>query len=55
VKICLCPVAYAIANIVDSDHLKNEYIIPKVNDPHIINIVTVTLKEAIKRHLESKK
>jgi malate dehydrogenase (oxaloacetate-decarboxylating) len=51
----LVSVAYAIANIVDSDHLKNEYIIPKVNDPHIINIVTVTLKEAIKGHLESKK
>ena len=51
----LVSVAYAIANIVDSDHLKNEYIIPKVNDPRIISIVTATLKEAMKRHIESKK
>jgi malate dehydrogenase (oxaloacetate-decarboxylating) len=51
----LVSVATAIADIVDSDQLKNEYIIPKVNDPRIINIVTATLKEAIKRHIESKK
>lgn len=51
----LASVAYAIANIVDTDHLKNEYIIPKVNDPRIISIVTATLKEAMKKHIESKK
>jgi malate dehydrogenase (oxaloacetate-decarboxylating) len=51
----LVSVAYAIANIVDADHLKNEYIIPKVNDPRIISIVTATLKEAMKKHIESKK
>jgi malate dehydrogenase (oxaloacetate-decarboxylating) len=51
----LVSVAYAIANIVDTDHLKNEYIIPKVNDPRIISIVTATLKEAMKKHIESKK
>jgi malate dehydrogenase (oxaloacetate-decarboxylating) len=51
----LVSVAYAIANIVDTDHLKNEYIIPKVNDPRIISIVTATLKEAMKKHIENKK
>ena len=51
----LVSVAYAIANIVDSGHLKNEYIIPKVNDPRIISIVTATLKETMKKHIESKK
>jgi malate dehydrogenase (oxaloacetate-decarboxylating) len=51
----LVSVAYAIANIVDSDHLKNEYIIPKVNDPRIISIVTATLRDAMKKHIESKK
>jgi malate dehydrogenase (oxaloacetate-decarboxylating) len=51
----LVSVAFSIANIVDSEHLKNEYIIPKVNDPRVISIVTATLKEAMKRHIESKK
>lgn len=43
VKICLYRLRVR-SNIVDSDHLKNDYNLPKVNDPRIINIVTVTLK-----------
>jgi malate dehydrogenase (oxaloacetate-decarboxylating) len=47
-------VATAIADIVDSNHLKYDYIIPKVDDPRIIHIVTDTLKNAIQRHIDKK-
>jgi malate dehydrogenase (oxaloacetate-decarboxylating) len=46
----LVAVATAIADMVDSTHLKNDSIIPKVDDPRIIHIVTDTLKNAIQRH-----
>ena len=39
----LVSVATAIADIVDSNHLKSDYIIPKVDDPRIIHIVTDSL------------
>jgi malate dehydrogenase (oxaloacetate-decarboxylating) len=50
----LVSVATAIADIVETNHLKYDYIIPKVDDPRIIHIVTDTLKNAIKRHLDKK-
>jgi malate dehydrogenase (oxaloacetate-decarboxylating) len=50
----LVSVATAIADIVDINNLKNDYIIPKVDDPRIIQIVTDTLKNAIQRHLDKK-
>jgi malate dehydrogenase (oxaloacetate-decarboxylating) len=51
----LVAVATAIANIVDSTHLKNDYIIPKVDDPRIIHIVTKTLRDAIQKHIDKKR
>src|ERR1051325_8349190 len=48
----LVSVATAIADIVDSTHLKNDYIIPKVDDPRIINIVNTVLRDAIHRHID---
>jgi malate dehydrogenase (oxaloacetate-decarboxylating) len=51
----LVAVATAIADIVDSTHLKNDYIIPKVDDPRIIHIVTRTLRDAIQRHIDKKR
>jgi malate dehydrogenase (oxaloacetate-decarboxylating) len=50
----LVSVAKAIADIVDRDHLKYDYIIPKVDDPRIIRIVTETLKKAIQIHITKK-
>ena len=47
-------VATAIADIIDTNQLKNDYIIPRVDDPRIIQIVTDTLKNAIQRHLDRK-
>jgi malate dehydrogenase (oxaloacetate-decarboxylating) len=43
----LVTASYAIASLVEKTHLKEDYIIPKVNDPRILPIVTRTLKEAI--------
>ena len=50
----LVAVATAIANILDNKQLKSDYIIPKVDDPRIIHIVTDTLRNAIQNHLENK-
>jgi malate dehydrogenase (oxaloacetate-decarboxylating) len=47
----LAAASYAIASLVDARHLKEDYIIPKVNDPRILLIVTQTLKDAIKSHM----
>ncbi len=48
----LVTVATAIANILDNKQLKVDYIIPKVDDPRIIHIVTETLRNAIQSHIE---
>jgi malate dehydrogenase (oxaloacetate-decarboxylating) len=51
----LVAVATAIADIVGSTHLKDDYIIPKVDDPRIIHIVTRTLRDAIQKHIDKKR
>jgi malate dehydrogenase (oxaloacetate-decarboxylating) len=43
----LVTASYAIASLVEKPHLKEDYVIPKINDPRILPIVTRTLKEAI--------
>jgi malate dehydrogenase (oxaloacetate-decarboxylating) len=50
----LVAASYAIASLVERPHLKEDYIIPKVNDPRILPIVTKTLKDAIKSHMSSR-
>jgi malate dehydrogenase (oxaloacetate-decarboxylating) len=47
----LVAASYSIASLVDRPHLKEDYIIPKVDDPRILPIVTKTLKDAIKSHM----
>ena len=47
----LVTASYAIASLVEDTHLKTDYVIPKVNDPRILPIVTQTLKKAIRSHL----
>ena len=51
----LVSVATAIASIVDDTSLKDDFIVPKIDDPRIIQIVTETLKDAIKIHMDDKK
>ena len=43
----LIAVAQSIADLVDLKQLKEEYIIPKINDPRILPIVTKSIKEYI--------
>jgi len=43
----LVSASYAIASLVEMAHLKEDYVIPKVNDPRILPFVTETLKKAI--------
>ncbi|HKO41284.1 MAG TPA: NADP-dependent malic enzyme [Nitrososphaeraceae archaeon] len=42
-------VAYAIANLVEIQHLKPDYIIPPINDQRILPVVTQTLKSVIQK------
>ena len=51
----LVSVATAIADIIDNKQLKYDYIIPNVDDPRIIHIVTDTLRTAIQRLIEKKR
>jgi malate dehydrogenase (oxaloacetate-decarboxylating) len=44
----LLTASYAIASLVEETQLNEEYVIPKVNDPRILPIVTQTLKKAIR-------
>ncbi|MDP9289498.1 MAG: NADP-dependent malic enzyme [Thermoproteota archaeon] len=46
----LVTASYAIASLVEETHLNEDYVIPKVNDPRILPIVTETLKKAIRSH-----
>jgi malate dehydrogenase (oxaloacetate-decarboxylating) len=50
----LVAIADAIASLVEETQLREDYIIPKVNDPRILSIVTQTMKEAIKTHIGRK-
>jgi malate dehydrogenase (oxaloacetate-decarboxylating) len=50
----LVAIADAIASLVEDTQLREDYIIPKVNDPRILSIVTQTMKDAIKRHIGRK-
>jgi malate dehydrogenase (oxaloacetate-decarboxylating) len=50
----LVAVSDAIAGIVDDTHLREDYIIPKVNDPRILPTVTMVLRDAIERHVMRK-
>jgi malate dehydrogenase (oxaloacetate-decarboxylating) len=50
----LVSIAIAISEIIDIDQLKYDYLIPKVDDPRIINIVTNTLRNAIQNQIDKK-
>jgi malate dehydrogenase (oxaloacetate-decarboxylating) len=48
----LVTASYAIASLVEKTQLKEDYVIPKVNDPRILPFVTQTLKAAIGKHAQ---
>ena len=43
----LVGIANAIASLVDAAHLKENYIVPKVNDPRLLPVVSSTIKNII--------
>ena len=47
----LVTVAKAIAGLVNKKHLKDDYIIPQINDQRILPIVTQTIKKMLKSQL----
>jgi malate dehydrogenase (oxaloacetate-decarboxylating) len=47
----LVAIANAIAGLIDDEQLKEDFIIPKVNDPRIQSIITQTLKGALVKHI----
>ena len=49
----LVSVADAIAGIVEDIHLREDYIIPKVDDPRILPIVTKTIKQVLSTHIRN--
>jgi malate dehydrogenase (oxaloacetate-decarboxylating) len=53
-ELMLVSVAYAIASIVEDIHLRDDYIIPKVDDPRILPIVTKTIKSVLRTHIRNK-
>ena len=48
----LVTASYAIASLVEDSHLNVSYVIPKVNDPRILPIVSQTLKKAIRKRYQ---
>jgi malate dehydrogenase (oxaloacetate-decarboxylating) len=48
-ELTLVALASAMASIVEDSQLREEYIIPKVNDPRILPLVSKTLKEVLKQ------
>jgi malate dehydrogenase (oxaloacetate-decarboxylating) len=48
----LVAASYAIASLVEDTHLNVNYVIPRVNDPRILPIVSQTLKKAIRRRCQ---
>ena len=48
----LVTASYAIASLVEDNHLNANYVIPKVNDPRILPIVSQTLKKAIRKRYQ---
>lgn len=47
----LVSVARAIADLIDQVHLREDFIVPKVNDPRILAVVNKTLKETMQQHV----
>lgn len=52
-QVMLREIAQAIANTVDNKHLDYDYIIPKLNDPRNIQIITNNVKKVIRKHIEN--
>lgn len=46
-------VARAISALVDIEHLNRDYILPSIDDPRILPVVSSTIKDSIEKHIEA--
>ena len=46
-------VARAISALVDIEHLNRDYILPSIDDPRILPVVSSTIKDSMERHIEA--
>ena len=46
-------VARAISALVDIEHLNRDYILPSIDDPRILPVVSSTIKDSMEKHIEA--
>jgi malate dehydrogenase (oxaloacetate-decarboxylating) len=46
-------VARAISALVDLEHLNRDYILPSIDDPRILPVVSSTIKDSMEKHIEA--
>ena len=46
-------VARSISGLVDREHLSRDYILPAIDDPRILPVVSNTIKDSIEKHIEA--
>lgn len=46
-------VARSISELVDEEHLRTDYILPTIDDPRILPVVSKTVKDSMERHTQS--
>jgi malate dehydrogenase (oxaloacetate-decarboxylating) len=48
-------VARSISDLVDREHLRTDYILPAIDDPRILPVVSKTVKDSIEKHIQTAK
>jgi malate dehydrogenase (oxaloacetate-decarboxylating) len=46
-------VARSISALVDREHLNRDYILPSIDDPRILPVVSSTIKDSMEKHIEA--
>ena len=46
-------VARSISGLVDREHLSRDYILPAIDDPRILPVVSNTIKDSMEKHIEA--
>ncbi|MGH9953897.1 MAG: hypothetical protein ACRD5J_19955 [Nitrososphaeraceae archaeon] len=46
-------VARSISELVDEEHLRTDYILPAIDDPRILPVVSNSVKDSMKKHIQA--
>lgn len=46
-------IAKSISELVDKEHLRTEYILPAIDDPRILPVVSKTVKDSMEKHIQA--